>query len=119
MGKFAVSKAPFQVGSIVLVTFPFSNLKGQKVRPALVLAKVEFGNLILCQITSKSYTSKIAINIKSEDFSKGNLPVTSFVRPDKLFTADATIIKDAVGELSPTIRNKILKSVRELFKTYE
>lgn len=116
MGKFTV-------GSVVLVTFPFLNLKGQKVRPALVLANVEFGNLnakhqdllILCQITSKSYTSKIAICIKSEDFAKGNLPVTSYVRPEKLFTADATIIKDVVGQLTPTVKNKILQTVRGLF----
>ncbi len=115
MGKLTVSKAPLRVGSVVSVTFPFSNLKGQKVRPALVLANVEFGNLILCQITSKPYTSKIAIGIKSRDFSQGNLPVISFVRPDKLFTADATIIKDVVGELSPGVKNKILKSIRKLF----
>lgn len=107
MGKFTV-------GSVVLVTFPFSNLKGQKVRPALVLANVEFGNLILCQITSKSYTSKKAICIKSGDFAKGNLPVVSFVRPDKLFTADASIIKNTVGQLTPKIKNMILRSVCEL-----
>ena len=40
----------FAVGSIVLVLFPFLNLKGQKVRPAMVLAQVEFNNLVLCQI---------------------------------------------------------------------
>lgn len=108
MGKFTV-------GSVVLVTFPFSNLKGQKVRPALVLANVEFGNLVLCQITSKPYTSKIAICIKSDDFTKGKLPVMSYVRPDKLFTADTTIIKDVVGQLVPIIKNNILKNVRELF----
>lgn len=108
MGKFTV-------GSVVLVIFPFSNLKGQKVRPALVLANVEFGNLVLCQITSKSYTSKVAICVESKNFAKGNLPVISYVRPDKLFTADATIIKDVVGQLTPTIKDKILKSVRELF----
>ncbi len=110
-----VSKASLRVGSVILVTFPFSNLKGQKVRPALVLANVEFGNLVLCQITSKPYTSKLAICIKSKDFTKGHLPVESFLRPDKLFTADATIIKDVAGELSPTTKNKILKSVHELF----
>lgn len=115
MGKFTVSRASLRVGSVVLVTFPFSNLKGQKIRPALILANVEFGNLVLCQITSKSYTSKIALRIKSEDFVKGNLPVISFVRPDKLFTADATIIKDVVGELTPTTKNKILQNVRKLF----
>ncbi len=123
MGKLTVNRTSLRVGSVVLVTFPFSNLKGRKVRPALVLANVEFDNfnakhqdfLILCQITSKPYTSKIAISIKSEDFSKGSLPVVSFVRPDKLFTADATIIKDAVGQLTPTIKSKILEDVRKLF----
>lgn len=108
MGKFTV-------GSIILVTFPFSNLKGQKTRPALVLANVEFENIILCQITSKPYTSKLAICIKSEDFAEGSLPITSYARPDKLFTADASIIKSIVGKLTPATRNKILQTIRNLF----
>lgn len=115
MGKFTVSKAPLRVGSVVLVTFPFSNLKGQKIRPALVLANVEFDNLILCQITSKSYTSKTAIRIKPDDFSRGNLPIISYIRPDKLFTADTTIIKDTVGNLTSATRNKVLRRARGLF----
>lgn len=108
MGKFAV-------GSVVLVTFPFSNLKGQKVRPALVLANVEFNNLILCQITSKPYTSKISIRLKSTDFATGGLPVISYVRPDKLFTADKTIIKNTVGQLTATTKNAVLNNIRALF----
>ena len=108
MGKFAR-------GSVVLVAFPFSNLKGQKIRPALVLAEVEFGNLVLCQITSKPYSSKKAIKIESSDFSKGKLPVTSFIRPDKLFTADVSIIKGSVGELTDKIENMTLKQVRKIF----
>lgn len=108
MGKFAI-------GSVVLVTFPFSNLKGQKVRPALVLADVEFGNLVLCQITSKPYSSKTSICIKSADFATGNLPVVSFVRPDKLFTADQTIVKTKVGQLNHKTKTAILKKVRLIF----
>ncbi len=108
MGKFTV-------GSVVLVTFPFSNLKGQKLRPALVLANVEFNNLILCQITSKPYTSKISIRLKPTDFATGGLPVISYVRPDKLFTADATIIKKSVGQLTANTKYAVLKSVRALF----
>ncbi len=110
MGKFTV-------GSVVLVTFPFSNLKGQKLRPALVLANVEFNNLILCQITSKPYTSKISIRLKSTDFATGGLPIVSYVRPDKLFTADTTIIKKTVGKLSATTKDAILNNTRALFKS--
>ena len=108
MGKFAV-------GEVVLVSFPFSNLQGQKIRPALILAKVEFGDLILCQITSKSYSSKLAIRISPNNFTKGSLPIISYVRPDKLFTADSSIIKKTAGQLGPIITNSILKSVRKLF----
>ena len=102
-------------GDIVLVTFPFSNLKGQKVRPALVLAHAEFENLVLCQITSRPYSSKLSIKIKSTDFESGGLPVVSYVRPDKLFTADQTIIKGIAGKLDKTTRSKVLKKVRGLF----
>ena len=108
MGKFAV-------GEVVLVSFPFSNLQGQKVRPALVLAKAEIDDLILCQITSKPYASKLAIRIKSGDFTKGSLPVISYVRPNKLFTANSSIIKKTAGQLSPAATKSILKSVRSLF----
>lgn len=108
MGKFTV-------GTVVLVLFPFSNLKGQKLRPALVLANVEFDNIILCQITSKSYTSKKAISLNADDFDQGGLPVVSFVRPDKLFTADSSIIKSAIGQLTLESKDRVLKNVCALF----
>lgn len=108
MGKFAN-------GTVVLVSFPFSDLRGQKIRPALVLAEAEFDNLILCQITSKPYSSKIAIKLEKNDFAAGGLPVLSYTRPDKLFTADKMIIKGEAGILTSTTKNRILKKVRDLF----
>lgn len=116
MEKFTVSEAPLRVGSVALVTFPFSNLKGKKIRPALVLAKAEFENLILCQITSKPYSSKTAIQIKTADFTTGGLPVESYVRPDKLFTADESIIKNTAGQLNTKTKKVILQRVRNLFR---
>lgn len=105
----------FTAGCIVLVTFPFSNLKGKKLRPALVLATVEFDNLILCQITSKPYSSKTAICIKPSDFIEGGLPILSYIRPDKLFTADESIIRSIAGQLMPKTKKLILRRVRRLF----
>jgi mRNA-degrading endonuclease toxin of MazEF toxin-antitoxin module len=107
----------FTVGSVVLVAFPFSNLKGKKIRPALVLAKVEFDNLILCQITSKAYSSKIAIRIDSTDFVEGSLPVVSYIRPDKLFTADTSIIENVAGKLAIKVTSNILGEVKAIFPT--
>ena len=105
----------FTIGSVVLVAFPFSNLKGKKIRPALVLAHGEFNNLILCQITSKPYSSTSAIRIESGDFKEGALPHTSYVRPDKLFTADKSIIEKIAGKLNLNVTKEILQKVEALF----
>ena len=105
----------FTVGSVVLVSFPFSNLKGKKIRPTLVLAQVEFNNLILCQITSKPYSSKTAIIIEQSNFAEGKLPLKSFVRPDKIFTADISILKGKAGELTSNKMKAVLQKVRKLF----
>src|SRR3989338_8702564 len=104
----------FVVGDIVVVSFPFSDLSGQKLRPALVLAHGEFDNLILCQITSRPYTSKRAIKLVRACFADGGLPVTSYVRIDKLFTAEPALIERLAATLRPQTREKILKKVRAL-----
>ena len=103
------------VGEVVVVPFPFSDLITFKKRPALVLATVEFNNLILCQITSKSYSSKSAIKLTSDDFQTGSLPLISYARPDKLFTIESSIIIKSVGQLSLQKTNQVLKATRELF----
>ncbi len=105
----------FEVGNIVLVLFPFSDLRGQKLRPALILAKAEFDNLILCQITSKPYTSRLAIKLTKTDFARGGLSITSYIRPDKLFTADKSIIYKTAGTLTVKKKLFILSKIRKIF----
>ena len=72
MGKLAVRN---------VIAVPFSDLSHTKRHPALVVASVEHGDVILCQITSRSYASKRALSIGSVDFVRGNLPMDSFARP--------------------------------------
>lgn len=105
----------YPVGDVVLVMFPFSNLRGQKLRPALVVAVVEFDNLILCQITSRPYSSRTSIKVAAADFKHGKLPIVSYVRPDKLFTADTSIIKSSAGHLNTKTKTKILNHIRAIF----
>lgn len=105
------------VGTVVVIKFPFSNLKGSKLRPALVLAQAEFDNLILCQITSKPYSSTTAILLLKTNFSDGKLPLTSYIRPDKIFTADTSIIKSTIGRLDSATITMVQKKIRALFSS--
>jgi mRNA interferase MazF len=98
----------FVKGDIVVLPFPFSDLSESKKRPALVIAHGEYGDMILCQITSKSSTG--AIELKDKDFQDGTLKITSYIRPRKLFTADTSLISYKVGK----IRKEKIKDVEEI-----
>lgn len=109
MGKISV-------GEVVLVRFPFSDLSSKKLRPCLVIGLAEFGDVIVCQITSQVYGSNRAISLTAKDFSSGSLVIDSFIRPDKIATLDTTIIQKNLGKITTvklTEAQRILKEVLE------
>jgi mRNA interferase MazF len=85
MGKFVK-------GDVVVLPFPFSDLSGSKRRPSLVLADLDGDDVILCQITSVARNDHNALSLDMADFESGTLPVSSYIRPSKLFTADRQLI---------------------------
>ena len=103
------------VGDVVLIAFPFADFSKYKKRPALIVGKAEFDNLILCQITSKAVTSKRAIPLKSDHFSTVGLGMDSFVRPDKLFTVEQSVIESKVGTLLISKLDNIRQEVQAIF----
>ena len=54
MGKFVK-------GDIVVTPFPFSDLSTNKKRPALIVATLQGGDVVMCQITSKNVNDSYAI----------------------------------------------------------
>ena len=63
--------ARFVSGNVVVLPFPFTDLSSSKVRPALVLATLTRGDLILCQITSQAAGHPRAVPILAADFEPG------------------------------------------------
>lgn len=107
---------PSAAGSVVLVPFPFSDLSDSKLRPALVLASVGRGDLVLCQITSRAYADKNAIELTDSDFDTGSLRATSYARPGKLFTAHESLIVGRVGILTRASRMRVVERVIALLQ---
>ncbi len=99
----------FVKGDVVVLPFPFSDLSVNKRRPALVVSEGEYGDFILCQITSTTKKGVETIALKDKDFQKGKLKITSYIRPRKIFTADSGIILYKAGNIN---REKI-KEVEE------
>lgn len=74
--------------TVVVINFPFSDLSATKKRPALVIADWGGDDVILAQITSIANKDVYAIELKDEHLLSGSLMRTSFIRPNKLITAD-------------------------------
>jgi mRNA interferase MazF len=94
-------------GTVVVVPFPFSDLSASKRRPALVTANLIGDDYILAQITSIMRTDDYLISLEAQDFKEGKLPESSTIRPNKLFTADKSLILYKVG----LITDKKMKEV--------
>lgn len=98
----------FVKGDIVVVPFPFSDLSSSKRRPALVLALSSANDLILAQITSRYSFDERSVEIGSVDYDEGGLKLNSNVRPNKLFTAESSIIAYKAGQLKTEKMEQII-----------
>lgn len=105
----------FVKGDVVAVRFPFTDLTSEKRRPALVLARRNLGDYILCQITSRSWHEP-AIQLTDQHFREGGLDRESFVRPDRVFTANEEIIQRNVGRLSDAKVSKVIDALIEILR---
>jgi len=87
----------FIKGDVVVLPFPFSDLSNSKKRPAMVLADLQGDDIILCQITSQYIKDDYAIALDDNGFKQGSLNKPGYIRPNRLFTADKSIVIRKVG----------------------
>ena len=103
------------VGDIVIAPFMYTDLSEWKIRPTLVVADVDMGDWVLCEITSRSQSRLGDIRITQSDMQAGRLERDSWVRPNRLQTLKQTRFRRTVGRLSDSKTAEILAVVRALF----
>lgn len=108
--------ARFVKGDVVVVPFPFSDLTQAKRRPALVVAGLEGDDVILCQITSQWIKDNYSVLIKDEDFVAGTLKQKSYIRPNRIFTAEGSIILYKAGQLNHKKINEVIDKIIEIMR---
>ena len=109
--------AKFVKGEVVVIPFPFSDLSGSKRRPALVLADLPGDDLILCQITSQnSPKDPFAIPLGAPDFKNGSLPVASNIRPNRIFTADKSLVVRSAGVVADALYLSVFNTIASIIQ---
>jgi len=83
-------------------------LSQTKRRPALVIAPLEGDDIILCQITSQAREDSYSVRLEDGDFASGGLRLSSRIRPNRLFTADSSIVVYRVGTVSAQKMDEVI-----------
>lgn len=92
-------------GDIVLLSFPFTDLKGKKVRPALILVVSELDVIVAFITTQLKWQNQFDLQLESDDLN--GLKKTSLLRLSKITTLDKELILGKLGELDQICINQI------------
>ena len=103
------------VGEIVVLPFPQTNLQVGKRRPALVVAELPGDDVILCQITSQACSDGHSVPLAANDFQRGRLAVDSFIRPNRLFTVEQSVILYSTAKIREAKLQEVKTKIRQLF----
>lgn len=107
----------FVKGDVVVAPFPYSDLSTTtKKRPALVIAPLTGDDVILCQITSQQVADDYAIRLAADDFDNGKLRQISNIRPNRLFTADGSIILYRAGAVAPKKIEEVIAKIIQILR---
>lgn len=108
-------------GRIVLVPFPFDDLSGMKVRPAVCLTDPvgPHRHMILAFITStipsQLLETDLVLDSSQPDYPLTGLRVSSVLRLHRMMTVGRSLLLRELGRLSPKTQDEVDDRLRKLF----
>lgn len=104
---------------IILLPYPFSNLEGVKVRPAIIVSN-DFLNkksddCIMVPLTTIIKDEPYSIVINQQDLNSGKLLKPSRVRADKIFAVEKNLITMKIGIINEKTFEKIKSEIFKIF----
>ncbi len=100
----------------MLISFPFTDLSGQKLRPALIVGRPSGDDIVLAFITSQggdaAPKAEHLIAPGDAEFASTGLKVASRVRLNKLATLHRALVKRRLGRIGPHSRSAIDSALR-------
>jgi mRNA interferase MazF len=100
----------YSLGDVVLLNFPFSDLRKSKIRPAVILHNGTNNDYIVAKISSSEALNDSDLPIS--DWNEAGLITMSVVRMDKLITVNQSAIKGLIGNL----KSADLKRLKDKFQ---
>lgn len=105
-------------GDIVIIPVPFTDNKGYKLRPAVVISNDtvhQTGDVMIVQITSKLKQDKLSITVTNDDVTDA-LPVKSYIRIHKIFVLEQRLIKGKVSSLKIAKYQELIQRINKIIE---
>ena len=106
--------AAYQRGDVLLVTLTYSNQRGVKKRPVVVLRDVGDADVLVAPVSSQA--CRVAYDVALADWQQEGLKLPSLVRTEKLATVDKSAIIRILGSLSVRDRNAVDAKLAMVFR---
>jgi mRNA interferase MazF len=108
---------PYKFGDVVLVSFPFTNLKATKKRPAVIISSQSYQqerpDVILMAITSQIRNPLSFGEYQLEGWQEAGLLKPSLLKP-LIATLEQNQIVKVMGQLSSTDRNGLETTIQTI-----
>jgi mRNA interferase MazF len=114
----SLTKNKYNKGDVVLVSYPFTNLKQSKVRPAILLRDQFQEDILVCPISTRIKVKSYELIITDEDYDGRILPVPSCIRTHNLFSLHASLVQQKVTRLSDGALQKLLNLVTQFVNNH-
>lgn len=101
-------------GDIILIPFPFTDLTGNKLRPALILAETSL-DLTVSFITTQLQWQESTDLVLQPDHKNG-IKKPSLIRLSKLATIDRTLVVGKIGDIGRVKISEIDIKLKLLFQ---
>ncbi|OGL86397.1 MAG: hypothetical protein A3K16_00680 [Omnitrophica bacterium RIFCSPLOWO2_01_FULL_45_24] len=103
-------------GVVILVPFPFTDLSGHKIRPALILHVSRKGeNCIVAFITSIPQKKTYAFDVSVHSSKRNGLVTNSTIKLDHLATLQKKIMLGELGVVESTVMKEVDEKLQMLF----
>ncbi len=122
-------RVPLDRGDVVLVHFPFTDLSGTKLRPALIVGRVQGDDVILAFMTSRTAagargagsgstadgSAAHPLTARDSEFGQTGLKGPALIRLDKIATIHRHLVQRRLGQIGPRTEHAVAQSLRHVF----
>ncbi len=107
---------------IVLVSFPFSDLSGRKVRPVLILSNDAYNqrsaDVVVCGLTTNLRPTPYSVIVSVTDVEQpGTLRHKGKIKADALASLEQSLLVKRIACLKLTVFKQVVAEIEDLIKS--